>query len=1119
STYEGRNGTRGGGWPAPRPTAFVSPVRGLAVKNTDPADAVADVCSSEELAEVEIVSLIEEQLPLYRLRADTALGYDHDDWLHTPLLQEPADADLELSLELIEETLKYMLLCSERVGQMTKTYSDIDAVTRLLEEKERDLELAARIGQSLLKKIKVLTERNEILEEQIEHTTEEVAQLRHDLALKEELLHIYTSTADENDNDTEESSPPPMESSGCSLSIGQNVLHMDSFHRKLKELEDENFSLLSEASHLKNETLDYEEKEQQLVTDCVRELRASSAHIAQLTEDLSRRSEDALRQQEEITQLLSQIVDLQKKVKTYSAENEELSQHLGAAKDAQRQLTAEVRELQEKLAECTDMLHEAQEDAKNLRNQIAPSTTPYRWFHPLAQFPRDSLAAEIEGTMRKELRWDELGHKGHQKRVFDTVRIVNQTARRSASCCLSPLPIPGSNQTSARASRPHSGTASPRSGLYGSDFSSAALLDNRMRSLLLDVDALNHNDDRRPGQPGTPGSHDLETALHRLSLRREAYLSERRFMEEEWERRLAELASGRDGAGSAGGGSGRPPTPGCGSGNDGDGGRLSDGAHSSSASSASVDSHSSMSLAFRSYLPDKLQIVKPLEGSMTLQQWQQLAQPHLGGILDARPGVITKDSWPTLPPPSWGHPIYRMSDYEEDEPGEAALWPSHRPPVPPAAVHPLAEALYFPSKCVSQTNYTYTLTTCRIMHPSDVTAITTSGSGSPATRLFDSVASSPVPSRRASLAESFTNARESTRTCSATLRLPELLQERGISAASPPPPPLAEQRQQLAAAHGMTSRPRTLPLATATPPNSPLRADLPSPLLSPLAFPPLGQPAEVFLASKPATAVLKEVMGQQRLTSNTGSQTELSANHFTLVQRLRKLGIGSSNVGVRGGGSASSGGDDGGDADSGRSRDGDGCDGAAAATSASAVAKPLAAKYVQVLERLTQSFAGRLRPALAGMTDSIRGAGESKCGHHHSSGDHDSCTGREIMDPDACRRVISPEVPCGGLKRSAVRPDEVESRELKVAAVGLACALGFTDSSEPGRVHLRGAFGDDDRADRWNVECDLVNSKSAEKPVSRHGMKRSLSLNSAVLMGGRSPPQTSPPGLAGIMEL
>lgn len=57
---------------------------------------------------------------------------------------------------------------------MTKTYNDIDAVTRLLEEKERDLELAARIGQSLLKKNRTLTEQNDYLEVQVGHITEEV---------------------------------------------------------------------------------------------------------------------------------------------------------------------------------------------------------------------------------------------------------------------------------------------------------------------------------------------------------------------------------------------------------------------------------------------------------------------------------------------------------------------------------------------------------------------------------------------------------------------------------------------------------------------------------------------------------------------------------------------------------------------------------------------------------------------------------------------------------------------------------------------------------------------------------------------------------------------------------
>ncbi|KAK2090062.1 hypothetical protein P7K49_031318 [Saguinus oedipus] len=55
-------------------------------------------------------------------------------------------------------------------------FSSLDAEHRwLLQEmqKERDLELAARIGQSLLKKNKTLTERNELLEEQVEHVREE----------------------------------------------------------------------------------------------------------------------------------------------------------------------------------------------------------------------------------------------------------------------------------------------------------------------------------------------------------------------------------------------------------------------------------------------------------------------------------------------------------------------------------------------------------------------------------------------------------------------------------------------------------------------------------------------------------------------------------------------------------------------------------------------------------------------------------------------------------------------------------------------------------------------------------------------------------------------------------
>ena len=54
----------------------------------------------------------------------------------------------ELTPELAGATLDYFVSCGDRLSQMTKTYHDIDAVTRLLQEKEKDLELAAKIGQA-----------------------------------------------------------------------------------------------------------------------------------------------------------------------------------------------------------------------------------------------------------------------------------------------------------------------------------------------------------------------------------------------------------------------------------------------------------------------------------------------------------------------------------------------------------------------------------------------------------------------------------------------------------------------------------------------------------------------------------------------------------------------------------------------------------------------------------------------------------------------------------------------------------------------------------------------------------------------------------------------------------
>lgn len=60
-------------------------------------------------------------------------GYNNSDfYIKTPLLKP--DAVLDLSPDFIAETLDYFVISGQRLSQMTKTYNDIEAVTRLLEE-------------------------------------------------------------------------------------------------------------------------------------------------------------------------------------------------------------------------------------------------------------------------------------------------------------------------------------------------------------------------------------------------------------------------------------------------------------------------------------------------------------------------------------------------------------------------------------------------------------------------------------------------------------------------------------------------------------------------------------------------------------------------------------------------------------------------------------------------------------------------------------------------------------------------------------------------------------------------------------------------------------------------
>uniref|UniRef100_A0A673B875 Trafficking protein, kinesin binding 2 n=1 Tax=Sphaeramia orbicularis TaxID=375764 RepID=A0A673B875_9TELE len=694
------------------------------------------------------------------------------------------------------------VLSADRVEQMTKTYNDIDVVTHLLAERDRDLELAARIGQSLLQRNHLLQERNEALEEQLAQALDQVHQLQHELSKKDELLRMVASASEESETDSSVSTPQRQNQLPGITTAAAALSQLESLQNKLQELEEENLSLRSEACQLKRDTISYEEKEQQLVNDCVKELRESNSQMVSLTDELSQKNEELLRHQEEIAQLLSQIVELQHRVKELALEKEELRIHLQASKDAQRQLTAELNELTERNAECVEMLHESQEEIKELRSKNTPSSGMRRHLS-YGLYPMDSLAAEIEGTMRRELSIDEetafQDQRISQKRVFQTVRSINASTAKAASAT---PPIPGSGQSSLVM------TAQPFQSAQGEEV--------------------------KMGQPGSPGGNDLTRALHRLSLRRQNFLCERQFFQAEREKKLqALIAAEADGENS-----------GC------------------SSPMGSLQ-------CFKTFLPEKLQIVKPMEGSLTLHHWQQLAKPHLATILDPHPGVVTKGFRPLAQ-----DAVYRLSDMEEDEEDEEHRERSFGVLEKGASEQGCFFSIFCsvqnPGKCQSSTFSTYTFTTCRILHPTDVTQVTPSSQSSLLANTPSSMRtgpSTPVTPCRLSLGDSFPPRRSP----APPSGLAKLVLERGISAQvstdTPSPSPKPTPKQPLF---------RLLP---GTPPNSPSH----SPTPSPVPMESRQHSADNFLASRPAELFLQDVYGL-----NLGRPDLVNVG---LVERLRRLGF------------------------------------------------------------------------------------------------------------------------------------------------------------------------------------------------------------------------------------
>lgn len=684
-------------------------------------ETLTELCSGESLPEVEIISLLEEQIPRYKLRADTLTkfgGYDNQDWFIPSPALEIDEADLKLSPDQIRETLNYFLLCSNRVSQMTKTYDDIEAVTRLLEEKEKDLELTARIGKELLATNNKLENTVASLETDLKAAHEKITQFSHEIQKKTQLIQILTNDVDES----------------CFENGSSGRINLELMNKRISSLEEENKALKTEYCRLATCADDIEAQEARLLKDLTGQLTCANSSMGYLEDEIERTKEENRMQHEQILALQAQLNDTDDKLRKVLHENEELSGLLQITKENQGSLAVELSEFKARYYEVEALLRDAQEQIRKLKKRQMPGAR-ISLFSSLGQTnaPYDSLQSELEMSMHSEFSTDSgISNPDivpQYKKVFDTVRCASQNSLSSGDSFGSfHSSIGGFVSSSSMAGAGPRMSIKSQGGmdtrrLSGSIYSSSSLgypsLDSTGHS---DTESSQtDSEDGYPGGPqkgvpGVPGATELEAALKRLTP---AEVLARR----------ANLQHGP----AYGGYEGETYLPfGC---------RTPD---------------SLMSTGSSNYqgwkLPEKLQIVKPMEGSQTLHQWSQLAQPTFGGILEERPGVKIRVGKELE---ELGLESYALSDLEEDE------------------------EFSNPGKMFETSVHTYTYTNSTIMHPDDGTFVTPSNRASRVTSVCSSIQNSPPQTPRG------LSRRNSCSTFSTTLGLAKMLNERGIKAVTP----------------------------------------------------------------------------------------------------------------------------------------------------------------------------------------------------------------------------------------------------------------------------------------------------------------------------------------------
>ncbi|CAG0914198.1 unnamed protein product [Notodromas monacha] len=755
-------------------------------KKSQDVGTLTDVCCEKNLPEVELVSLLTEQLPNYKLRADyltTFQGYQHQDWI-VPFPALSPDAGSDLSPVVIKETLDYFLLCGNRVSQMTRVYHDIQAVTKLLEEKEKDLELAAQIGQQLLGRNRALEEKIGSLETELSATSETVVELRHQVQIKSNLLELYSMSDVDTDS---EIVAIVMAVKGWLMNVvgsGQPAAVKDPeiiLQQKVKSLEEENSSLKVEAETLQSQTNTMEEHERQLHDEMFKQLSDAFSQSRCLSEELASKVEENILLQEEITSLLAQLVTSQAKNRSMQTEVDDLTFMLDSAKETQTELTTELADLKDKYSEVLELLHDTQEQVRRFErnssggmvNAWEPSAAILPWqTDPFGstfthELSAASLAAEIEESLAAEVH-EECQQKMSDaiQKVFSTYKAANQSKGSFLSngesfgglgqsisqpnALLDNLRLPtfvspvktsaSTGDTTYLSSGLPKGGIIPSLGCDSAWHSDTDVLSSDEAAVSDDIYAATSC----VGVPGYPGSKDLKTALQKLNP---AAIYEQRKLHSDSGEDDGFLSDADTGMGQSMCSSRFAGLSFSGSSHRGPNSYPYYQANSRRTPDSLMSTGQSHghSMTYRPWqMPEKLQLVKPMKGSVMLHNWAQMAVPHMGRVLEKEVGVAHKALL-------FQAPVTRQTSSEtvvtfssaSNEPGVGLGSLFDAPPAAAAAVafSPVKRTSEsktktafpefmdfggFPGRSFEPTHGTYKYIYSHIMHPDENTQVTPS---------------------------------------------------------------------------------------------------------------------------------------------------------------------------------------------------------------------------------------------------------------------------------------------------------------------------------------------------------------------------------------------------------